>query len=128
MNDYSDIISIKYPFKEKNKSITRAVQFSPFSALAGFDQKIKEKEKILSKKIELSEQQKNILDYKLEYIKNNLNLNVEIIYFVKDEDFDSGKYINIKNKIKKIDINKKQIMISNITIPIKDIFNIEILK
>ena len=51
MNDYSDIINMKYPFKEKESNINRAAQFSPFSALTGYDKEIKEKQKILNKKI-----------------------------------------------------------------------------
>lgn len=126
MNDYSDIINMKYPFKEKGSNINRAVQFSPFSALTGYDKEIKEKQKILNKKIELTEQKKDILDFKLEYIKNNKDLEVKITYFVKEKNLDEGQYTTIINKIKKIDNIKKQIIIDDKIISIKDIIDIEI--
>ena len=126
MNDYSDIINMKYPFKEKGSNINRAAQFSPFSALTGYDKEIKEKQKILNKKIELTEQKKDILDFKLEYIKNNKDLEVKVTYFVKEKNLDEGQYTNIINKIKKIDNIKKQIIIDDKIISIKDIIDIEI--
>lgn len=126
MNDYSDIINMKYPFKEKESNINRAAQFSPFSALTGYDKEIKEKQKILNKKIELTEQKKDILDFKLEYIKNNKDLEVKVTYFVKEKNLDEGQYTTIINKIKKIDNIKKQIIIDNKIISIKDIIDIEI--
>lgn len=126
MNDYSDIINMEYPFKEKESNINRAAQFSPFSALTGYDKEIKEKQKILNKKIELTEQKKDILDFKLEYIKNNKDLEVKVTYFVKEKNLDEGQYTNIINKIKKIDNIKKQIIIDNKIISIKDIIDIEI--
>lgn len=126
MNDYSDIINMKYPFKEKESNINRAAQFSPFSALTGYDKEIKEKQKILNKKIELTEQKKDILDFKLEYIKNNKDLEVKVTYFVKEKNLDEGQYTTIINKIKKIDNIKKQIIIDDKIISIKDIIDIEI--
>lgn len=126
MNDYSDIINMEYPFKEKESNINRAAQFSPFSALTGYDKEIKEKQKILNKKIELTEQKKDILDFKLEYIKNNKDLEVKVTYFVKEKNLDEGQYTTIINKIKKIDNIKKQIIIDNKIISIKDIIDIEI--
>ena len=40
----------------------RAKQFMPFAALRGYEEAIKEKEKIIVDKIELSEEKKNELD------------------------------------------------------------------
>lgn len=125
MKDYSDIINIKYPFKKTNTN--RAVQFMPFSALSLFNEEIKKQQKILNKKIELTEQQKDILDYKLEVLKNNLNLEIIITYFIK-ENKDEGNYNKISGKITKIDKIKKQILINNILIQVKDIIDIEIRK
>ena len=80
----------------------------------------------MNKKIELTEQKKDILDFKLEYIKNNKDLEVKVTYFVKEKNLDEGQYTTIINKIKKIDNIKKQIIIDNKIISIKDIIDIEI--
>lgn len=115
MNNYDDIINVKYPFKSKYTKMkieTRASIFAPFSALSGYAESINEAGRITSKKIELDENRKEIINRKLNLIKrNNFNDEVEIKYFVKDVYKDGGEYITIKSKIKNIDLYNKQIVL-----------------
>lgn len=49
MRDYSDIIDLPRPEKLNHPRMTRtqrAAQFSPFAALQGFDEALKEAEKV----------------------------------------------------------------------------------
>ena len=47
----------------------RAKQFVPFAALKGYEEALRAKEKIVVEKIELSEEKKAELDYKLQQIQ-----------------------------------------------------------
>lgn len=52
-NDYSDIINLQHPTSEKHPRMSmrdRAAQFSPFAALAGYDDAVKETARLTDKK------------------------------------------------------------------------------
>ena len=61
----------------------RAKQFMPFSALKGYEEALRAKEKIVVEKKELSEEQAAELDYRLHQIRKNDM--VKVVYFDTDE-------------------------------------------
>ena len=70
MSSYQDIIDLSRP-KSKHPSMSlnnRAAQFAPFSALTGYDEKIKEVARETVPKKELEEDQKEIIDTKLQFL------------------------------------------------------------
>lgn len=113
-------VSLNHPRMSREK---RAAQFAPFSALNGYENAIKEVENISEDKIELSEDTKAILDKKLHFIMdNNTKEPLNITYFKKDNNKETGHYINIFIKIKKIDpLYKTLILEDNQVISIEDI-------
>ena len=130
MNDYSDIINLKRPpSKHPKLSIeSRAAQFAPFAALTGYNNAIKEKARLTEKKINLTEEQKQIINNKIIYLENHIKekTEVKITYFIKDELKEGGKYIKENGIIKKIDHTKQTIKYeNNKIIPIKNIIEIE---
>ena len=66
----------------------RAKQFMPFAALKGFQEMLKEKERIVVPRMELSEEQKEELDRKLQMLKQNDI--VTVVYF------HDGEYVKVK--------------------------------
>ena len=64
----------------------RAAQFAPFAALTGFGDVIKETARLTDKKIELDEEEKELLNQNLHFLKSTLNSmpRVTITYFEKD--------------------------------------------
>ena len=113
-NTYEDIINMEHPTSKRHPRMTvynRAAQFSPFAALTGHEEALKETARITDNKIELDENVKRELDYKLQQIlnKNDFIQNVQITYFKKDENKEGGAYLNICSKIKKIDEYKKTV-------------------
>ena len=89
---------------------------------------MKETARITDNKIELDENVKRELDYKLQQIlnKNDFIQNVQITYFKKDENKEGGAYLNICSKIKKIDEYKKTVEFTDgKEIFIDDIISIE---
>lgn len=126
---YDDIINKKYPFVLKHKRMStyeRCAQFMPFSALTGYSNAIKETARLTENKIILDEEIKEILDNKLNKIKENIKANpvITITHYIKDQKKDGGTYENITGIVKKIDLYKGEITIENKKIQINNIINI----
>ncbi len=131
MENYDDIINMEHHVSKKHPQMSlhnRSAQFAPFAALVGFEDMIEETARIVSKKIEINEEQKEKLDLKLKEIKQKIKLKptVTITYFVPDKFKEGGKYVTVSGEIKKIDEYKKQIILEeNMEIRIENILKIE---
>ena len=128
MSKYDDIINLKRPVSRRMPmSITnRAAQFAPFSALTGYDEAIKETSRITSEKHELSDGKIEIINNKLNEIKNNGIKRVKITYFVKDKSKSGGEYITEEVDIKKIDIYNEKLVCLKLSISFDDILEIDL--
>lgn len=94
----------------------RAKQFVPFAALKGYEEALRAKEKIVVEKIELSEEKKAELDYKLHQIqKNDI---ITVVYFYKDE------YLKIEGMVSRLDTDARILKIVNTKIPFEDIYEL----
>ena len=130
MDEYLDVINIKYHISKKHPRMSiqkRAAQFAPFAALTGHSDAIKETARLTYKKIELDEEEKEILDEKLKIISQNIVNKPEIIieYFVKDKLKQGGMYVTRKFTVKKINFYSGKIVTSSKDeINISDILNI----
>ena len=128
--NYDDIINLPHFESKKHKRMSieaRSAQFAPFSALTGYEDIVKETARLTDKKIEIDDEQKQILNNKLQFILKNIDLNPEITftYFVNDNQKSGGKYIEKNGIIKKIDnINGLIILKDKSIIKIDDIMNI----
>ena len=129
---YDEIINLPHYEPKYHKRMSksqRAAQFLPFSALTGYEEMVKETERLTKDKIIISEDEKNIINERLNYLLQNKMLNsfVSITYFIKDLKKDGGKYYKYNGKIKKIDnINRKVILNTLEKINFDDIINIEL--
>lgn len=125
---YDDIINLERPVSKfpKLSDSSRAAQFSPFAALTGYEDDVKEVARYTCEKIILDDGLKDILDYKINYLNHNIKNNnvISVIYFVKDERKDGGKYVQVTGVLKKIDFVKKNIRVDNEIIGIENIYNI----
>ena len=131
MSKYDDIIDLERPRSKKHIPMTienRAAQFAPFSALTGYNEAVRETARITDGKKILSEGIKEIINEKLNYIKNNIKRidEVTITYFLKDKKKSGGKYVNVTGIVKKIDINNLLVYMRNgEEISFDDISNID---
>lgn len=130
MKNYDDIINLPHHVSKNYPKMSleqRSAQFAPFDALEGYSDGIKESERITSKRIILDEEKKEILNSKLNIIKNSSELEVTFTYFIKDDKKEGGCYKKITGYVKKIDIyNQLIILQNNIKIPINEIIDIKI--
>lgn len=131
MSKYDDIINLERPISKKRTPMSiesRAAQFAPFSALTGYSEAVKETARLTDDKKILSDGIKEVINEKINYIKNNLKSigEVQITYFIKDKKKSGGKYTTITGLVKKIDINNCLIYLSCGTIIFfDDISNID---
>lgn len=93
----------------------RAKQFMPFSALKGFEAALREKERIVVPHAELSEEQKDELDFRLREIEAGDM--ITIIYF------QAGEYIKKTGLVSKIDTSARYIQVVNTKIAFGDIYS-----
>ena len=114
MNDYSDIININYDGPKNHIRMSkenRAAQFASFKALSGYEDELMETRRIVSQKVILSSDYKELLDQKLKSIDENTK--VTITYFIKDLKKEGGYYRKINTYIKKIDLYNKVLILDN---------------
>lgn len=128
---YDDIIDVLYPFdlgRTRMSSYDRCKEFMPFSALVGYKEAVVETARITDNRIILDEEFKEILDSKLNIIKEKIDLkpNVSITYFVPDKVKTGGSYISINGGVKKIDLYNGIIFIGGKKILIDDIIDVQV--
>ena len=129
---YDDIINLPHHTSTKHPRMTRtarAAQFAPFAALTGRDDEMEETARLTDKKITLDEEQKQVINRELLFIKNNPQRDIPVIvtFFKSDGRKDGGAYIEKEVRIKKIDeINRKLILSDYSEIKIDDLFFVRI--
>lgn len=103
---YADILHLSRPeppVKHPRMALSnRAKIFSPFAALRGFDDEISSEgaSKLLVKKVELSDEEKNDLSDKLLQVTKGMEVVVQ--YFVRTTE-STGKYISLTGTVVMID-------------------------
>lgn len=130
VHNYDDIIGIQKP-KSSHKPmerLQRAAQFAPFAALNGYEDSIVETGRIVEEKVELSDEQKDRLSFKLTFLQEHIkdDIEVEIIYFVPDKKKKGGKYQIKIGVLRRIDDVERKVQFADKTfIAIESIFNIK---
>ena len=106
----------------------RAAQFSPFAALTGHDDAIKETARLTDKKIELDETTKTMLNEKFNFIMEHIydQPEITVTYFIPDTLKSGGMYVDFAGKVKKYDcLNRILYFTDNTEIRVDDISEIE---
>ena len=111
MNDehrYDDIIELPHHVSRKHPQmplLDRAAQFAPFAALTGHESAIKETARLTEEEIELDENSKELLDFRLQQLQEHLSEHpsVTVTYFKPDEKKFGGAYETVTGKVKKVD-------------------------
>ena len=129
---YEDILHLPHHISTKRKQMSlhdRAAQFAPFAALTGHEAAVKETARLTETRIELDENEIELLDQKLQYILQHLSERpmAAITYFLPDQRKAGGKYTEVEGQIKKIDQWEHRLIMGDGTmIPIADILRIDL--
>ena len=125
---YDDIINLPHPTSAKHPRMPladRAAIFSPFAALVGHGAAIEETARLTDQRIELTEEEKTLLDEKLRLLLETGGVGA-FTWFLPDERKDGGSYVTTVGTIKKIDPLEGQVILTDRTaIPVEDILEIE---
>ncbi len=130
-DNYKDIIHLPHYTSKTRPRMSvynRAAQFSPFAALTGYEDAVKETARLTDEKIELDEYHIAILNDKLNIAleKRNLSIPVSIIFFKPDSRKKGGEYLTVSGIIKRIDeVKHNLILADSTTIPINLIYDID---
>lgn len=97
----------------------RAKQFMPFDALKGFREALREKERIMVPKRDLSEEQKEELNLKLCQVKKNDRIVVEY--------FQNGEYVRARGRVTRLDIIGKILTVADTEVSFSDISDVTLI-
>ena len=119
MNNYEDIINLPHHTSKNHPKMSiqnRAAQFSPFSALTGYEDAINETKRITEEKRILTHDMIEEINRSLIEVKENLNkYNYKIKYFKKDLNKKGGTYLTIVDKIIKLNPTEEYLLTKNKT-------------
>ena len=127
---YKDIIALPHPTSKHHTQMPmtdRAAQFSPFAALTGHSEVIKETARLTDKRIILDESKIAELDHKLQMLAERISENPEIsvTFFREDSLKEGGAYVSKVGRIKGIDRHKQiLIMMDGVEIEFGDVVEI----
>lgn len=97
-NQYEDIMDLPHHQSDHRPHMSlhdRAAQFSPFAALTGHEEALREAQRLTQEYREPDENQKALLDSKLQLLQESPGERKEITvrYFVPDERKEGGAYV-----------------------------------
>lgn len=126
--DYERIIGLPHhqsTVRHHMPRADRAAQFAPFAALTGYDETVRETARLTEERIELTDDEKAILDKKIREAFQN-TLPVCITYFRPDGKKAGGAYVRARGVIKAIDSIKRIIVVADqMAVPVDEITKIE---
>lgn len=129
--EYEDIIHLPHHVSSKRPRMPmsdRAAQFSPFAALTGYDDAIRETGRLTEQKVHLDEEALATLDEKFHVLQEHLDESpkIQFTYFKPDERKAGGTYITVLGIVKKIQEYERQLILEDgNVIPIDDILEME---
>lgn len=124
---YDDIINLPHHVSKTRPQMPmqdRAAQFSPFAALSGYEETIKEAGRLVGTQVFLDEEELSKLDAKFQILNDRLETfpKVTFTYFMPDEKKDGGAYVTVTGTVKKIDLFARIIDLDGgVRIPMDDI-------
>lgn len=124
---YDDILYLPHPTSKTHPRMSRqdrAAQFSPFAALTGYEDTVRETARLTEERPILTEDEMAELDTRLR-LAMELNAEVTVTWFRPDDKKSGGSYVTAVGRIRKADELQHIItMEDGIQIPIDMITNI----
>ncbi len=132
-HSYDDIIHLPHPDSAVHPRMPladRAAQFSPFAALTGHDAAIRETERLTQSRREPTEDQKELLDQRLQMIREilarqkgepispeiNSSPKITFTYFEPDGKKEGGSYLTVTDRVRRIDPLARQVVLAGGTV------------
>ena len=118
MSGYDDIINMPHHVSEIHPHMSmqdRAAQFSPFAALTGHGDAVKETARLTDEKLELTEDEISGINQKLNFLTEHAEERPKITveYFVPDERKSGGAYITVMGNFRRIAEAEGHLILTN---------------
>ena len=118
MDGYEDILNLPHHVSKTRPQMSmldRAAQFSPFAALTGYDDAIKETGRLTDEKIEMDEDRKAALDMKQANLIEMIDEQPEIsiTYFLPDTKKSGGAYVTVTGNLKRFDEYERLLILTD---------------
>ena len=129
--NYDDMINMPCPTSPRHPRMpraARAAQFAPFAALTGYDAAIDETGRLTDTKIDISEDMREKLDLKQNFLADIIDEQPEIsvTYFIPDKKKSGGAYVTANGRLKQIDEYEQLIILTDgKKVPIQEVYSIE---
>ena len=133
MNEkYKDMLHMPHPVSASHPRMSlqdRAAQFSPFAALTGYEDALRETARLTDRFMELDEDRKQEIDRQIYYLQQHTEDPpvVRITYFIPDSKKDGGRYESLEGVVRKIDENSRSVRIGTEEIAVERIYQIDFL-
>ena len=129
--DYDDLLDLPHHVSESRPQMPmsdRAAQFSPFAALTGYGDAIAETARLTEQRVELSEEERELLDRKQQYLLSMVTdrPEVTVTYFVPDARKAGGAHVIRSGRLEKVDLSERLMYLTDGTvIALDEIIGIE---
>ena len=132
MGKYDDILYLEHPVSKNHKQMSiydRSAQFAPFAALVGYDESIEEAGKIYESQITISDDKIEEIGRIISYIVSIIEEKprVKITYFKALKNKNQGKYIDVVDRVIKVDELNHLLYLEKDKIRMSDINDIELM-
>ncbi len=124
---YGDLLDLPHHVSKKHRQMTmleRAAQFSPFAALTGYGDAIKETARLTDEREELDDDAKEILNWELIALaqEEDRHPTAEFTWFVPDLRKEGGSYVTRTGQIKRFNnYTGELLLVDGTVIPIAEI-------
>lgn len=128
---YDDIILLSHHVSSRHPQMpreNRAAQFSPFAALTGYEESLRESARGTTAKRELDEDARAMLDMKLHILTDAVDARpeVSVVYFERDPKKEGGAYVTATGALKKIDVHVYElVLMDGRRIDMNDVWDID---
>jgi len=116
---YEDLLDLPHPEPKHHPRMSRsqrAAQFSPFAALTGYDQIIKESSRTTDQDVELDEMEKEKIGRRLALLTEKSGIGAEIVYFEPDTKKSGGRFVSVSGRIRKLDADSGTVVLEDGTV------------
>lgn len=130
---FGDLLNYRYCGSSRENKMSgaeRAAQFSPFAALTAYEGVLAESVRETEQRLYVDEEQRNNINRCLMAILENFpeRIMAKIVYFIPDNKKPGGVYETAVGEVRWIDESTMTVIFSdNRTVPIADIYDIEIM-
>lgn len=129
---YEDIIGLAHPVSRTHSPMSlreRAAQFSPFAALTGHGDAVKEAARLTEERPELSEDRKEELDRSIRFLERRIKEKPYVLaeWFRPDGRKEGGSCIIVRGRAERLDRYQRELVLEDGNrIPIEEICRLEV--